>query len=323
MKILKIILAVFLVLIIGGNFIFYFLVYKDVVTSFFMKKDLRGEIVYGLGGHTIKVIELPSQRDITVYSKNAGDNFGLMDPYFSPDGSMVVFSRDESSANRLFIMDSNGANVKLFLDLGEETNVVCPSWSPDGKKIAFIMQNTNKEGLYVIDRHTRAITRVSSMRPEQDQPSWSPDSKKIAFTYENKVSRYLSNGLREERNMSGVCVVDIATGNIENYIDLAMQPAWSPDGAKLAFEGIGGYHIMDVFDKTRQTVQLIIPVKKALIGIGGSFPVRWSPDGKYLVYAKELWYGIAGIYVTPINNPKQQIRIGTDNQAIFGMSWAE
>jgi len=326
MKLLMKLVIIFLILIIAYSFLYYFSVYNDTVSSAFKGKNLKGKIVYSLGGYCIKTIELPSQRNTVIYSKHGLDeDVGLIEnPYFSPDGTMVIFSQSRSLfKDELYVMNSDGSNANLFLHMDNEISALCPSWSPDGTKIAFIVQNTGREGLYIIDRHSHNITNICNIRPSKDQPAWSPDNKKIAFSSENIVSKNLGNGLREERNMGGIYIIDIATGNIENYIDLADQPAWSPNGTTLAFERGDGYHVIDVFDKIGQTDNLIIPYRKAVIGIGGSFPIRWSPDGKYLVFCKELWYGIAGIYIAPIDKPRSQIRIATDDQSIIGMSWTK
>jgi len=327
MKILEIMVKVFLILVITLFLSYFFFVYKDVALSIGHKKVLQGKIAYSLKGHYIKIINLPSGRADNIYTRpeRIRKQLGFVHyPSFSPFGKKIVFSQGEHLFDdKLYIMDSDGANTKLFLDLGD-TAAIAPSWSPDGEEIAFIVQERGRQGLYIAKAsNPNAIRRINDIKPSLRQPSWSPDGKMIAFEYENKVSRYLGNGLREERDLGGIYIIDIGSGEIKRNIEIASQPAWSPDGNMLICEKRDGYHMIDVIGVYGYGESNIIPYKKSIFSRGGSFPVRWSPDGKYIVFCKEIWFGLAGIYVISVDNPKKQIRIGTDDEAIIGMSWAE
>jgi len=308
-------------------FIFGFVVYKDVVLSLHSRSKLKGKIVYSIQGNSIKLIELPSGKKEALYTRP--DEVRRMrgyvhSPSFSPDGKEIVFSQSDMpfDNDKLYIMDSQGKDIYLFLDL-EDTGAMAPSWSPDGKYIAFITRQSGKQGLYIISLNNRFVDRISEIMPSPVQPAWSPDSKKIAFASEDIKTTYLGNNRYEERDMGGIYVVSISTKKIEKYIDLALQPSWSPNGKMLACEKKDGYYIANLEESANPVPKLIILNKIPFFTEAGSRPVRWSPDRKYIVYGKEIWPGIAGIYAVDVNNPRRQIRIGTDNEAIIGMSWVE
>lgn len=312
-----------------GIIILYFLIYsyfiyKDVIISLAAKDKLAGRITYGSKGHQIKVIELPSGKKKVLYTRpeEIRKCYGFVySPCFSLKGDMIVFSQETGLLfdEKLYIMDSDGSNLKLFLDLGN-AGALCPSWSPDGKKIAYVVQEAGMQGLYTIRIADRLITRISEIQPSKSQPSWSPDSKKIIFNSKYIQKKYLEKGVYEITNLGGAYIIDIDTKKIERYFDWASEPAWSPNGKMLAYGDKYGFHIIGLEDPLVGDF-IFISYSKILFGAGGAFPIRWSPDGKYIVFCKEIWPGIAGIYVTPIDHPKQQIRIGTDHQAIIGMSW--
>ena len=60
----------------------------------------------------------------------------VTDLRYSPDGKQIAFNVQPSMVvrNRVYIMDSDGNNLKLLMEL--EGNFYC--WSPDGKKLAIV-----------------------------------------------------------------------------------------------------------------------------------------------------------------------------------------
>lgn len=324
MKVLMNLVKVFLILFLLFLFVKYFFIYKDVIFSINSKGELRGKIVYSVERHHIKVIDLPSGKCSTVYSVPERNNMHLEfvhSPYFSPDGSTIVFNQsDYLSYEKIYIMDADGLNPKLFLDLNGIA-AFCPSWSPDGKTIAYVVEDNGKQGLYTIRIADRLITRISDMQPFKSQPTWSPDSKKIIFDSKYTQKKYLGNGIYEATNLGGAYIINVDTKSIERYIDSASEPALSPNGRMLAYNDKGRFCIINPEDPSASSY-IFIPDSKIPFKMNEIIPIRWSPDGKYVVFCQKLWSRIAGIYVMPIDNPKKRIRIGTDKLAIIGMSWA-
>jgi len=210
-----------------------------------------------------------------------------------------------------------------------DTDLYSPSWSPDGEKIAFVIrkfQRGGEGGLYIVDADNPTfISCVSDILPSLDQPTWSSDSKKIAFCSEELFKKNLGKNFYAEVDLGGIYIVDIFDRNCRKFIDLGSGPSWSPDGKKIAYKGEKGYYVADVNEEYAYNHCLIVPYEIPFfsIRIGCLFPVRWSPDGKYLAFGKEIWPGIAGLYVVSIDNPKKQIRIATDYKSIGDMSWVE
>ena len=299
----------------------YFFIYKDAMSSFNARKGLEGKIVYGTRGWYIKLIELPSGKNRIIYDCPLSYKSHIRyayNPYFSPDGKMIVFSQSERlSDDKIYIMDADGSNVKLFLDLGE-IGALCPSWSPDSKKIAYVVQEEGRQGLYTIRISDRFIERITNVRPAKRQSAWSPDSKMIAYA-SHQLQKINSNLYEEIRSSY---IINLENGKVEQYIDSASDVAWSSDSKMLAYGDLNGFHVIKLEDVLAGDY-IFIPHPKAPSIVGGTIPIRWSPDGKYIVYCQVVWPGVAGIYVSPIDNPKKKIRIGTDHMAIIGMSWAK
>jgi len=82
-------------------------------------------------------------------------------PDWSADGSKIVFARDSSPFETLWIMNSDGSGLRQLTDTSYLATG--PRWSPDGKSIAFLLRspdNRYTSDLAFIDPHGIQITSV-------------------------------------------------------------------------------------------------------------------------------------------------------------------
>lgn len=335
MSIFRKIFTILLIAIISFYAFYFLVVYSDLVLSSLAKSQLSGVIIYSPQALYIKAIELPSGKTKILYSVPRNQErylASVLNPSFSPDGKKIIFSRRDdprvSRRYKLWIMNSDGTDMKEIFGVYDR-DLLSPSFSPDGKRISFISRNSERGGLgglYAIGVDSiNSIDFISNILPSlTSQVSWLPDGKGILFSSEELFSKSLGAGIRAEVDRGGIYIVDIVDKSCRKIVEIATEPSVSPDGKKLAYEGEKGYYVGELTsDGYLYNSQLIIPYKKLFIGYGGSLPIRWSPDSKYLVYAKEIWPGKAGIYVIEADNPKKKIRIGTDYMSILGMSWVK
>ena len=308
----------------------FMLIWKDTFLSLTMKGSLKGKIIYSRFGYEIKSIELPYGKKKEIRSVPPGPYSYpgyIYNPYFSPLGDKIVFSQIDNPRielrEKLYIMGVDGQDVKCFLEDGN-FSVLCPSWSPDGKSIAFLVRDGVRRGLYITDvNNSNNFKRIIDIQPSPSQPAWSPDSDMIAFSFEDIATRELGRDIYEDRDMGGIYVVDIQTGQIRRKIPLAEQPAWSPNGRKLVYMRNTGYYIIDIYDFSDSSEYLLVPSKPLYFGDRSPRPVRWSPDGKYIAFWKEIWPGLAALYAVEVNNPSRRALITYDSREIIGMSWAK
>jgi len=107
-------------------------------------------------------------------------------PAFTPDGKHIIFASDrEGGFSQLFIMDSDGQNVRR-LSYSEAYDTL-PDISPDGKRIVYSSQTgTQQTGItseiYAMNIDGSNSTRLTSTVAVNTDPSWSPDGKQVVFS---------------------------------------------------------------------------------------------------------------------------------------------
>jgi len=96
----------------------------------------------------------------------------------------------------------------------------------------------------------------------------------------NLVVRFLSSGLQ-----SDIWLVDLARSVNTRFTfrsGIARNPVWSPDGSRIAFgfSPTGGYN----YDLVIKPVNGAGKEQTLLAGGVNTFPMDWSPDGKFILY---------------------------------------
>lgn len=157
-----------------------------------------------------------------------------------------------------------------------------PSWSPDGSEIVFTraLPNQAAADIYVMNRDGSGVRQLTDT-PAMDEiaPSWSPDGSKIVFAgainHPIVLNRYTEDYDLYTMNADGSDVRSllIAPG-------VQRHPAWSPDGAWIAFAHSPPARIGLVSADGSRTRWLTRP------GMGGFvFSPEWSPDGEWIAFS--------------------------------------
>ncbi|MSQ15245.1 MAG: hypothetical protein EXR50_05225 [Dehalococcoidia bacterium] len=116
---------------------------------------------------------------------------------------------------------------------------VWPAWSPDSTNIAYmsvedVTSNHPNVHIYVSNPQGTSKRKITSEAGLQLLPAWSPDSKKVAFT----SITYSSTSLATATPVSDIYTVNVDGSSLQRLTsgpDLSLLPAWSPDGAKIAY----------------------------------------------------------------------------------------
>jgi Tol biopolymer transport system component len=235
---------------------------------------------------------------------------------YTPDGHGIVVTRFEDSPagriERIWLTNADGSNPHPMglAGRGPLDRDTDPAFSPDGKLLALTRTTPGSVSRVVIANvATGAIIGTIPGRPglNDAQPSWSPDGTTIAFTRDavinggggNKhVWTVPANALNQQRDLS----VQHCTATCEVIDD---SPAFSPDGARIAFNRKdGGGRVNEqngilITSVSGPGCQVVLPVglrddptacqrnlpDTTVTGPHQPRDVAWSPDGTRFVFS--------------------------------------
>jgi Tol biopolymer transport system component len=187
---------------------------------------------------------------------------------WSPDGSKIAFVRSAGfgpGSNPVYVVNANGSSASATVISAASGGGGTPTWAPDSAKIAFWHGNQ----IYTVpgDASSAATPLVGATCQE---PAWSPEGSKIACgNFRSNVQIYGSTGglplstisnysqwtfgawspsaaqlaYREESGENAYFRIVNADGSgnhglpIVQSLNADSPPSWSPDGARLVFDG--------------------------------------------------------------------------------------
>ena len=147
-----------------------------------------------------------------------------MKPAWSPDGSQLAFESDRSGQWQVWMMNSDGSNLRQLTSGPHHSGN--PAWSPDGSQIAFASTRLGNFDIYLVNLNDSGEPVNLTRTPANEfYPNWSPDGKQLAFRSDQNDNHqiYVVNA-----DGSGVRQLMFTEADDD-------QPAWSPDGSRIAF----------------------------------------------------------------------------------------
>ena len=98
------------------------------------------------------------------------------EPAWSPDGQQIAFVTRRDGNHDIYIMDSDGQNLRNLTDSPDDENF--PTWSPDGNWIAFSRSiDKNGDGIFSNDIYVKTIEgdrteNLTDNNSDEFRPTW-------------------------------------------------------------------------------------------------------------------------------------------------------
>jgi len=182
---------------------------------------------------------------------------------FPGENGLIAFERRVSGQWDIFVVAPDGTGVTNLTRTPDDDELM-PTWSPNGTEIAFTSDRTGDYELYVMNADGSNVRRLTNSPGTFDwQPTWSANGQRIAFT-------------REGGGEQAIYWVPAGGGTPRLLVDGAHDPAYSPDGTRLAYVAYeAGDASAEIYVRTLATGA----TQQITWNTRVDTDPEWSPDG--------------------------------------------
>jgi TolB protein len=283
------------------------------------------EIIYRLGGAINGIAETKiyfvsnrtGSKEVWVMDYDGANQHAVthlgsisISPRISPDNSRIAFASlgGDGWAIRMFSLDLN--RLVSFPAGSAGGSNQSPAWSADGLQIAFSSARGGHPDIWIADVNGANARSVSSFGSDVS-PVWNPrTSNQLAFV----------SGRTGEPQ---IYVMDKDGANVQRMTDggYAISPSWAPNGGLLAYcwnrkygpgdPGGQDVYIMDIASKNWL---------QATHEAGNNDFPSWSPDGRHLVFQRQIGHRTQIWTMLADGTGQQQLTFSGDN-SMPNWSW--
>jgi dipeptidyl aminopeptidase/acylaminoacyl peptidase len=260
----------------------------------------------------------------------------VRNPQISPDGKWVAYTvskpdlKGNKSETRIWMVPADGGEAIPMTAKGYSASQ--PRWSPDGKYLSFMASRDGAQTqVWALNRLGGEAQQLTDVKQGVNGYEWSPDGSRLLLMIRDAKPEaekgredwpvpYVIDRLQFKRDYVGYldrrrvhiytftpgdsAAVQITSGDFDHS-----EPAWSPDGKRIAFvsnrtdnpDGNSNDDIWIVDADNTDKGQTIVQVTT---NPGRDRSPAWSPDGRYITYTtvidtSVIWYPTTHLAISP------------------------
>lgn len=150
--------------------------------------------------------------------------------------------------------------------------------SPDGKEVAFVIRGE----VYVTDTKYKTTRRITDTPAQERVVAFSPDGRTLVYDSDRDGQWQLFTAeIKNPAEKRFAYATEIVEKPLYKGAGVAQQPAFSPDGKKVAF--LEDRSTLKVIDLNTKKVTTVLDGKYNYSYTDGDIPFEWSPDSEWLL----------------------------------------
>lgn len=209
-----------------------------------------------------------------VRSLSASDN-GLL--VFSWDGDIYTM-REGAQPVRLDVRVNADQYVSDAVKAFAKGDADYMAVSPDGKEVAFVIRGE----VYVTDTKYKTTRRITDTPAQERVVAFSPDGRTLVYDSDRDGQWQLFTAeIKNPAEKRFTYATEIVEKPLYKGKGVAQQPAFSPDGKKVAF--LEDRTTLRVIDLKTKEVKTVLDGKYNYSYTDGDVPFEWSPDSQWLL----------------------------------------
>jgi len=250
----------------------------------------------------------------------------VADPHISPDGRWIAYTvttpdlEADESRSRIWMVPASGGDAIPVSAEGQSST--SPRWSPDGKYLGFLSaRDEGKTQVWTLFREGGEAVRRTNTAQDVKAFEWSPDGKRVLLVLQDPTPAELEAKAAEERGESYTAktpppwvvtrrqfkldyvgyldsrrthlyVLDLASEAIKQITSGDFddsEPAWSPDGTRVAFvsnrtASPDDNYNTDIWVVAADNDDLGESLLQITTNPGPDATPSWSPEGSWIAH---------------------------------------